>query len=106
VDYGVKSNILRSLRARGCRVLVLPHTATWADVSAAGADALLLTNGPGDPATLEGPVELCRQALGQIPVFGICLGHQILGRAIGATTSRLHFGHHGANHPVKDLDTG
>jgi carbamoyl-phosphate synthase large subunit len=106
VDYGVKNNILRSLRARGCRVLVLPHTAKWEDVQASGAHGLLLANGPGDPAVLQGPVELCRQALGRIPLFGICLGHQILGRAAGATTSRLPFGHHGANHPVKDLDTG
>jgi carbamoyl-phosphate synthase small subunit len=106
VDYGVKSNIMRSLRQRCCRVVVLPHTATWEDVRAAGADALLLANGPGDPAMLQGPVELCRQAIGRIPLFGICLGHQILGRAVGATTSRLPFGHHSANHPVKDLATG
>ncbi|HEY3085288.1 MAG TPA: carbamoyl-phosphate synthase (glutamine-hydrolyzing) large subunit, partial [Candidatus Dormibacteraeota bacterium] len=106
VDYGVKANILRSLRERGCRVVVLRHTATWADVQAIGADGLVLSNGPGDPAVLDGPVELARQALGQIPMFGICLGHQILGRAAGATTSRLPYGHHGANHPVKDLDTG
>ncbi|TMC36911.1 MAG: carbamoyl-phosphate synthase large subunit [Chloroflexi bacterium] len=106
VDYGVKANILRSLRERGCRVLVLPHTATWEDVKAAGADGLVLSNGPGDPAVLEGPVELARQAMGQVPTFGICLGHQVLGRAAGATTSRLPYGHHGANHPVKDFDTG
>jgi carbamoyl-phosphate synthase large subunit len=106
VDCGVKSNILRSLRQRGCRVLVLPHTATWDDVRAAGADGLLLPNGPGDPASLEGQVELCRRAIGRIPLIGICLGHQILGRAAGATTSRLPFGHHGANHPVKDLCSG
>jgi carbamoyl-phosphate synthase large subunit len=106
VDYGVKTNILRSLRERGCRVIVLPHTATWADIEAAGADGLVLSNGPGDPAVLDGPVELARRALGRIPTFGICLGHQILGRAAGASTSRLPFGHHGANHPVKDLETG
>src|SRR5690349_2568072 len=106
VDYGVKSNILRALRERGCTVVVLPHTATWADVQSLGADGLVLSNGPGDPAVLDGPVELARQALGRIPLFGICLGHQILGRAAGATTSRLPYGHHGANHPVKDLDTG
>jgi carbamoyl-phosphate synthase large subunit len=106
VDCGVKSNILRSLRERGCRVVVLPHSTSWADVQALGADGLVLSNGPGDPAVLDGPVELARQALGQIPLFGICLGHQILGRAAGATTSRLPFGHHGANHPVKDLETG
>jgi carbamoyl-phosphate synthase large subunit len=106
VDYGVKTNILRSLRERGCRVVVLPHTATWTDVEATDADGLVLTNGPGDPAVLDGPVELARRALGRIPTFGICLGHQILGRAAGASTSRLPFGHHGANHPVKDLETG
>ncbi len=106
VDYGVKSNILRSLRSRGFRVVVIPHTAGWSEVEATGAQGLLLSNGPGDPAVLDGPVELCRQAIGRLPVFGICLGHQILGRAIGGTTSRLPFGHHGANHPVKDLETG
>src|SRR5437660_4575739 len=106
VDYGVKANILRSLRERGCRVVVMPHTATWADVQASSADGLVLSNGPGDPAVLDGPVELARAALGRIPMFGICLGHQIIGRAAGATTSRLPYGHHGANHPVKDLDTG
>src|SRR6267143_1271172 len=83
VDYGVKLNILRSLRERGCRVIVLPHTATWSDVASAGVDGLVLSNGPGDPAVLEVPVELARQALGRIPLFGICLGH-----------------------PVKDLETG
>jgi carbamoyl-phosphate synthase large subunit len=106
VDYGVKWNILRSLRERGCRVVVLPHDATWDDVRATGADGLLLANGPGDPSVLEGPVALCREAIGRVPLFGICLGHQILGRAAGATTSRLPFGHHGANHPVKELATG
>jgi carbamoyl-phosphate synthase large subunit len=105
VDYGVKSNILRSLRERGCRVVVLPHTATWSDMAGLGVDGLVLSNGPGDPAVLDAPVELARQALGRVPLFGICLGHQILGRAAGATTSRLPFGHHGANHPVKDLET-
>ncbi|HEY1455928.1 MAG TPA: glutamine-hydrolyzing carbamoyl-phosphate synthase small subunit, partial [Candidatus Dormibacteraeota bacterium] len=106
VDYGVKANILRSLRERGCRVVVLPHTATWQDVEATGAHGLILSNGPGDPAVLDGPVRLARAAIGQIPLFGICLGHQVIGRAAGATTSRLPFGHHGANHPVKDLETG
>ncbi|MGH7765684.1 MAG: glutamine-hydrolyzing carbamoyl-phosphate synthase small subunit, partial [Candidatus Dormibacteraceae bacterium] len=106
VDYGVKTNILRSLRERGCRVIVLPHTATWSEVEASGANGLVLSNGPGDPAVLDGPVELARQAIGRIPTFGICLGHQVIGRAAGATTSRLPFGHHGANHPVKDLETG
>jgi carbamoyl-phosphate synthase large subunit len=107
VDYGVKRSILRSLRSRGCRVLVLPHGASWSDVIATGADAIVLSNGPGDPAVLDGPVDLCAAALEhRMPLFGICLGHQILGRAVGAATSRLPYGHHGANHPVKEVDTG
>ena len=106
VDYGVKANILRSLRERGCRVVVLPHTATWETIEGLGMDGLLLPNGPGDPAVLEATVELCRRALGRLPLFGICLGHQVLARAIGATTSRLPFGHHGANHPVQHLASG
>src|SRR5207302_7178299 len=106
VDYGVKTNVLRSVRERGCRVVVLPHTAEWADVEAAKVDGLVLSNGPGDPSVLDGPVQLAREALGRVPLLGICLGHQILGRAAGATTSRLKFGHHGANHPVKDLESG
>jgi len=106
VDYGVKTNILRSLRERGCRVVVLPHTATWEEIESLGAHGLVLSNGPGDPAVLDRPVQLARAALGRLPLFGICLGHQILGRAAGGTTSRLPFGHHGANHPVKDLQTG
>ncbi len=106
VDYGVKTNILRSLRERGCRVVVLPHTATWRQIEGLGLDGLVLSNGPGDPGVLDGPVQLAREALGRIPLFGICLGHQVMGRAAGATTSRLPFGHHGANHPVKDRDSG
>src|SRR2546429_5206903 len=106
VDYGVKTNILRSLRERGCRVVVLPHTTSWKEVAALGVDGLVLSNGPGDPAVLDLPVQLAKDALGKIPIFGICLGHQILGRAAGGSTSRLPFGHHGANHPVKDLQTG
>jgi carbamoyl-phosphate synthase small subunit len=100
VDYGVKTNILRSLRERGCRVVVLPHTATWHDVELAKVDGLVLSNGPGDPAVLDGPVRLAREALGQIPLLGICLGHQILGLALGGKTYKLKFGHRGANHPV------
>src|SRR5438132_974046 len=76
VDYGVKTNILRSLRERGCRVVVLPHTATWEEIERLGAHGLVLSNGPGDPAVLDRPVQLARAALGRLPLFGICLGHQ------------------------------
>ncbi|MGH7866165.1 MAG: carbamoyl phosphate synthase small subunit, partial [Candidatus Dormibacteraceae bacterium] len=107
IDYGVKRGILRSLRERGCRVLRLPHTVTWAEVQSFGVQGLLLSNGPGDPAALNAPLEFCRQALAQrMPLFGICLGHQILARAVGARTSRLPFGHHGVNHPVRDVASG
>jgi carbamoyl-phosphate synthase small subunit len=107
VDYGLKANIVRSLRRRGVRVRVLPHTATAADALAADVAGVVLSPGPGDPARLAGPVALAK-ALIQAgrPLLGICLGHQIVGRAAGADTRRLRFGHHGANHPVRDLDTG
>src|SRR5207245_9159920 len=106
VTYGVKPTALRSRRARGGRVIVLPPRATGSGVAVVGVDGLVLSNGPGDPAVLDRPVELARAALGRMPLFGICLGHQIMGRAAGATTSRLPYGPHGANHPVKDLETG
>ena len=86
--------------------MVVPHTATWKEIESLAVHGLVLSNGPGDPAVLDQPVQLARAALGRIPLFGICLGHQIVGRAAGGTTSRLPFGQHGANHPVKDLQTG
>jgi carbamoyl-phosphate synthase small subunit len=107
VDYGLKANIVRSLRRRGMRVRVLPHTASPAEVLAGDVAGLVLSPGPGDPARLAGPVALARAAIGDgRPLLGICLGHQVVGRAAGAETRRLRFGHHGANHPVRDLDTG
>jgi carbamoyl-phosphate synthase small subunit len=107
VDYGLKQNIIRGLRRRGLRVRVLPHTATADEALAPDVVGLVLSPGPGDPARLEGPVELCRAALADgRPLLGICLGHQIVARAAGAGTNRLRFGHHGANHPVADLDSG
>jgi carbamoyl-phosphate synthase small subunit len=107
VDYGLKANIVRSLRRRGVRVRVLPHTAASADVLAADVAGVILSPGPGDPARLAGPVALARDVIADgRPLLGICLGHQIVGRAAGAETRRLRFGHHGANHPVRDLDTG
>jgi carbamoyl-phosphate synthase small subunit len=107
LDFGLKTNIVRSLRRRGARVRVLPHTATAADVLTPEVDGVVFSPGPGDPARLDGPVALARQVIADgRPLLGICLGHQIVGRAAGAGTKRLPFGHHAANHPVKDLETG
>jgi len=107
VDFGLKANIVRSLRRRGVRVRVLPHTATAEEVLAGDVAGVVLSPGPGDPARLAGPVALARAIIEDgRPLLGICLGHQVVGRAAGAETSRLRFGHHGANHPVQDLDTG
>ncbi len=107
VDFGLKSNIVSSLRRRGVRVRVLPHTSPPSEVLASDVAGVVLSPGPGDPARLDGPVALARAIIDDgRPLLGICLGHQIVGRAAGAETSRLRFGHHGANHPVQDLDTG
>jgi carbamoyl-phosphate synthase small subunit len=107
VDYGLKANIVRSLRRRGVRVRVLPHTATASDALAGDVAGVVLSPGPGDPARLAAPVALARAIIKDgRPLLGICLGHQNIGRAAGADTRRLRFGHHGANHPVRDLDTG
>jgi carbamoyl-phosphate synthase small subunit len=107
VDLGLKTNIVRSLRRRGARVRVLPHTVTADIALAPDIDGLVLSPGPGDPARLEDQVALARAAIAdERPLLGICLGHQIVGRAAGADTRRLRFGHHGANHPIKDFDTG
>jgi carbamoyl-phosphate synthase small subunit len=107
VDLGLKANIVRSLRRRGARVRILPHTATAPDILSPDLDGVVLSPGPGDPARLGGQVALARAIIDAgRPLLGICLGHQIVGRAAGAETRRLRFGHHGANHPVHDLDSG
>ena len=107
VDFGLKSNIVRAMRRRGARVRILPHTISSAVALAPDVDGVILSPGPGDPARLDGPVALARTIVDDgRPLLGICLGHQIVGRAAGAETTRLRFGHHGANHPVADVDLG
>jgi len=106
LDYGMKWNIPRHLIDLGCRVTILPGTATAADVLAHGPDGVFLSNGPGDPEPLDYAIGTIRGLLGQKPIFGICLGHQLLGLACGAKTFKLKFGHRGANHPVQSLKSG
>ena len=106
IDYGAKRNIARELCRRGCAVTVLPCSAKAKDILAAGYDGVMLSNGPGDPATLTDEIVTIKKLVESYPVAGICLGHQLLGHALGGTTRKLKFGHHGCNHPVKDLSTG
>ncbi|MEI6097613.1 MAG: glutamine-hydrolyzing carbamoyl-phosphate synthase small subunit [Alphaproteobacteria bacterium] len=108
IDYGAKRNILRCLASVGCEVTVLPATATTEDVLALNPEGVFLSNGPGDPAATGAyAVPMIQGVLARdLPLFGICLGHQMLALALGATTVKMNHGHHGANHPVKDIDTG
>ncbi|MGA7988650.1 MAG: carbamoyl-phosphate synthase large subunit, partial [Candidatus Dormiibacterota bacterium] len=107
IDYGVKLNQLRALASRGAEVIIVRQDATIDDVVRHRPDGIILSNGPGDPSRIPHAVQLCRDLLERrIPMLGICLGHQIIGQAAGASTSRLRFGHHGGNHPVREADTG
>ena len=105
-DYGIKHNILRNLRRTGCDVTVVPATTRAEDALAMNPNGVFLSNGPGDPEPLEYAVETIRRLLGRVPVFGICLGHQLMGLALGGRTFKLRFGHRGGNQPVKNLRTG
>ncbi len=104
-DYGMKYNMLRILDRLGCKITVLPASATAGDVDKLNPDGIFLSNGPGDPSAVSYAIKTVRALLGKYPVFGICLGHQILGLALGGKTFKLKFGHRGVNHPVKDLLT-
>jgi carbamoyl-phosphate synthase small subunit len=104
-DYGIKQNILRLLRSHGCEVYVVPAQTSAKDILAHRPNGVFLSNGPGDPAPVSYAIETIRQLLGRVPIFGICLGHQLLALALGAKTYKLKFGHRGANHPVKNLLT-
>lgn len=106
IDGGVKFNILRNLTKRNCKVIIVPANTDSKEILAKKPDGALLSNGPGDPAAVPYVVETVKKLIGKIPMFGICLGHQMLGLALGGRTYKLKFGHHGANHPVKDLRNG
>ncbi len=106
LDMGVKYNQLRILARLGMKVLVMPATADWRDIVAARPDGILLSNGPGDPEPLDYVVSTVANLIGRFPIFGICMGHHILWQVFGGKTYKLKFGHHGANHPVRDLRTG
>ncbi len=106
LDCGIKANIIRELRQRDCKITLLPSTTTAAQIDKIKPDGVFLSNGPGDPAVLKDQVALAEGLLGRYPLVGICLGHQIIGQSVGASTFKMKFGHHGCNHPVRDEKTG
>lgn len=106
VDCGIKLNIVRSLNARGCNVTVVPYDTCAEEILKLRPDGLFLSNGPGDPQDVKTVIELVRELRGRLPIFGICLGHQMIALAYGASTYKMKFGHRGGNHPVKNLETG
>lgn len=106
LDFGVKHNILERLLSYGCRLTVVPGTTSAADILALKPDGIFISNGPGDPDAVKYAIETLKELMGEKPIFGICLGHQLLALALGARTYKLKFGHRGANHPVQNLETG
>ena len=106
MDYGAKHNILRSLAHRGCRVLVLPGDSSAELVLRLNPDGIMLSNGPGDPGAVDYAIEELKILIGQKPIFGICIGHQFLGLALGGESFKLKFGHRGANQPVQQIESG
>ena len=106
VDLGMKSGILRELNERNCDIVVVPHNVTAAEIFRLNPDGIMLSNGPGDPTDVSETIEMLKEVMPKIPIFGICMGHQLISLAAGAKTYKLKFGHRGANHPVKNLLTG
>ncbi len=106
VDLGMKSGILRELNERNCDIVVVPHNVTAAEIFRLNPDGIMLSNGPGDPTDVPETIEMLKEVMPKIPIFGICMGHQLISLAAGAKTYKLKFGHRGANHPVKNLLTG
>ena len=106
IDCGIKHNIIRKLNEKGCNVTVVPYDITEEEILAFRPDGLFLSNGPGDPADVTPVIEMVKQIRGKLPIFGICLGYQMISLAYGAKTFKMKFGHRGGNHPVKCLETG
>ena len=105
-DFGIKHNILRRLTSYGCKITVVPANWPASEVLNLKPDGVLFSNGPGDPAAVPYAVKTVQEIIGKVPVFGICMGHQLIGQALGGKTFKMKFGHHGGNHPVCDLRSG
>ena len=106
IDMGAKHGILRDLESRNCKITIFPPTSTAEEILAENPDFVFISNGPGDPLDAPGTIDTIKALVGKLPLCGICMGHQLIGLALGAKTEKLKFGHHGGNHPVKDLATG